>query len=79
VSHLKVQCFAMSLDGFSAGPDQDLDNPLGVVDFESCLVGPVFELLKDRAYFRKFFLDGGTVAWPNGAGTPLSTSEYFGW
>jgi dihydrofolate reductase len=29
VSRLKVQCFAMSLDGFSAGPDQDLDNPLG--------------------------------------------------
>src|SRR5215467_1467522 len=30
MSRLKVQCFAMSLDGFSAGPDQDLDNPLGV-------------------------------------------------
>jgi hypothetical protein len=31
------------------------------------LAGPVFEPLKDQAYFRKFFLDGGTVAWPNGA------------
>ena len=30
MSRLKVQCFAMSLDGFGAGPDQDLDNPLGV-------------------------------------------------
>src|ERR1051326_2024628 len=30
MSRLKVQCFAMSLDGVSAGPDQDLDNPLGV-------------------------------------------------
>ena len=30
VSCLKVHCFAMSLDGFSAGPDQDLANPLGV-------------------------------------------------
>ena len=27
---LKVQCFGMSLDGFSAGPDQSLDHPLGV-------------------------------------------------
>jgi hypothetical protein len=26
---------------------------------------PVFEPLRDPGYFRKFFLDGGTVAWPN--------------
>lgn len=37
------------------------------VDFASWLSGPVFEPLKDKAYFRTFFLDGGTVAWPNGA------------
>jgi hypothetical protein len=37
------------------------------VDFESWLSGPVFEPLKSAAYFRKFFIDGGTVAWPNGA------------
>ncbi|MGH7487300.1 MAG: DUF2442 domain-containing protein [bacterium] len=37
------------------------------VDFESWLDGPVFEPLKQAAYFRKFFVDGGTVAWPNGA------------
>jgi hypothetical protein len=37
------------------------------VDFARWLHGPVFEPLKDRAYFRRFFLDGGTVAWPNGA------------
>jgi dihydrofolate reductase len=29
MSKLKVQCFAVSLDGFGAGPDQDLQNPLG--------------------------------------------------
>jgi len=27
---LRVSCFAVSLDGFGAGPDQSLDNPLGV-------------------------------------------------
>ncbi len=30
MSRLKVQSFAVSLDGFGAGPDQDLENPLGV-------------------------------------------------
>ena len=30
MSKLRVQSFAMSLDGYSAGPRQDLQNPLGV-------------------------------------------------
>jgi dihydrofolate reductase len=30
MSKLRVNCFAMSLDGFGAGPDQSLDHPLGV-------------------------------------------------
>jgi dihydrofolate reductase len=30
MSKLRVHCFAVSLDGFGAGPDQSLDNPLGV-------------------------------------------------
>ena len=37
------------------------------VDFRPWLQGPVFEPLKDPACFRKFFVEGGTVAWPNGA------------
>jgi hypothetical protein len=37
------------------------------VDFEPWLVGEIFEPLKKPAYFRRFFLDGGTVVWPNGA------------
>lgn len=27
---VKVSCFSISLDGYSAGPNQDLENPLGV-------------------------------------------------
>jgi len=30
MSRLRVNAFTLSLDGFGAGPDQDLDNPLGV-------------------------------------------------
>ena len=37
------------------------------VDFSPWLVGPVFEPLKDTQYFKRFFLEGGTVTWPNGA------------
>jgi hypothetical protein len=37
------------------------------VDFAAWLKGPVFEPLRDEAYFRRFFIDGGTVSWPNGA------------
>ena len=37
------------------------------LDFVSWLVGPVFEPLKDLAYFQRFFLEAGTVTWPNGA------------
>jgi dihydrofolate reductase len=30
MSKLRVHCFSVSVDGFGAGPDQDLNNPLGV-------------------------------------------------
>jgi hypothetical protein len=43
------------------------DGTEGTVDFQPWLSGAVFEPLKRLAYFRKFFLDGGTVVWPNGA------------
>jgi hypothetical protein len=37
------------------------------VDFAGWLTGPVFEPLKDPAYFQRFFVEAGTVNWPNGA------------
>ena len=43
------------------------DGRSGTVDIAPWIKGPVFEPLKDIAYFQRFFIDGGTVAWPNGA------------
>jgi hypothetical protein len=43
------------------------DGTSATVNFEPWLSGPVFEPLKQVAYFQKFFIDGGTVVWPNGA------------
>jgi len=37
------------------------------IDFARWLQGPVFEPLKDTDYFQRFFVEGGTVTWPNGA------------
>jgi hypothetical protein len=43
------------------------DGVESTIDFSDWLAGPVFEPLKDPAYFKRFFIDGGAVAWPNGA------------
>jgi hypothetical protein len=43
------------------------DGVESTVDFSDWLSGPVFEPLREPGYFERFFLDGGTVAWPNGA------------
>jgi dihydrofolate reductase len=34
MARVRVNCFAISLDGFGAGPDQSIDNPLGVGGME---------------------------------------------
>lgn len=53
------------------------DNSEKTIDFAPWLDGPVFEPLKAPNYFRRFFLDGGTVAWPNGADiAPETLYEY---
>jgi hypothetical protein len=53
------------------------DDSEKTIDFREGLKGPVFEPLKAPNRFRKFFLDGGTVAWPNGADiAPEALYEY---
>jgi hypothetical protein len=43
------------------------DRSQGTVDFRRWLKGSVFAPLKDLDVFRRFFVEGGTVVWPNGA------------
>ena len=43
------------------------DGTEAAIGFRRWLKGPVFEPLRDLDYFRRFFVEGGTVAWPNGA------------
>lgn len=43
------------------------DSLEATVDFTPWLEGPVFESLKDPRCFSRFFVEGGTVVWPNGA------------
>jgi hypothetical protein len=43
------------------------DGTKKVIDFEPWLAGPIFRPLKSKVYFKKFFVDGPTISWPNGA------------
>ncbi len=53
------------------------DHSEKTIDFRRWLKGPVFEPLRSPKYFRRFFLDGWTIAWPNGADiAPEALYEY---
>jgi dihydrofolate reductase len=61
MSKIRVAAFSISLDGFGAGPGQDLDNPLGVRGFD--LLG----WFRDTEIFKKMNgQSGGTQGVDNG-------------
>ncbi len=44
------------------------DGVEGEIDFSVYLSrGPIFEPLKDKAFFSRATVEGGAIAWPNGA------------
>ena len=44
------------------------DGAVKIVDIESYVErGGVFSKLRDKEYFKRFFIDLNTICWPNGA------------
>ncbi len=43
------------------------DGTQSAIDFSGWLHGEIFLPLRKKMFFRKFFIDANTIAWPNGA------------
>jgi dihydrofolate reductase len=56
MSRLRVQCFSISIDGFGAGPNQDIDHPIGVGGLE------MMDWMRSTRTFQKMYdAEGGSV------------------
>jgi hypothetical protein len=49
------------------------DGTENTIDFAQWLDGPMFEALKVPEFFARYFVDGGTLVWPDGADIVLET------
>lgn len=66
MSYMPVVVAAEYLSGYKI--KITFDNGVArIADCAPWLKGEVFEPLKDVEYFQRFFVDGWTVSWPNGA------------
>ena len=65
MSYLPQVIGARHISGFIVSTRFD-DGSEKYVDVSQWFKGPVFEPLKDPKFFKKFFIEGGTLAWPNG-------------
>jgi len=65
MSYLPQVVGARHISGFIISTRFD-DGTEKSIDVSQWFKGPVFEPLKDLKLFKKFFIEGGTLAWPNG-------------
>jgi len=65
MSYLPQVVGARYVNGFVVSTRFD-DGSEKHIDLSQWFKGPVFEPLKDPKVFKKFFIEGGTLAWPNG-------------
>ena len=65
MSYLPQVIEARYISGFIVSARFD-DGTEKSIDVSQWFKGPVFEPLKDLKLFKKFFIEGGTLAWPNG-------------
>lgn len=66
MAYLPVVIDAEYIDGYKINITFD-NGTEKVVDCEKWLDGGIFEQLKDKNEFKKFFVDGWSISWPNGA------------
>jgi hypothetical protein len=65
MSYLPQVIGARYISGFIVSTRFD-DGTEKRIDVSQWFKGPVFEPLKDPKLFKRFFIEGGTLAWPNG-------------
>ena len=65
MSYLPQVVGARHITGFIVSARFD-DGTEKQIDVSQWFKGPVFDSLKDPKIFKKFFIEAGTLAWPNG-------------